>query len=69
MRKNIMLAIMTIAVILLSYLTGYDACEEHYKRYYDAVEVMLDSINENYMLDVIMENDEYNDYIKDKEEM
>ena len=69
MRKNIVLVIMTIAVILLSYFTGYYACEEHYKRYYDAVEVMLDSINENDMLDVIMETDEYNDYIKAKEDL
>ena len=68
-RKNIVLVLMTIAVMLLSYLTGYDACEEHYKRYYDAVEVMLDSINENDMLDVIMETDEYNDYIKAKEDL
>ena len=69
MRKNIVLVIMTVAVILLSYFTGYNACEEHYKHYYDAVEVMLDSINENDMLDVIMETDEYNDYIKAKEDL
>ena len=68
-RKNIVLVLMTITVMLLSYLTGYDACEERYKRYYDAVEVILDSINENDMLDVIMETDEYNDYIKAKEDL
>ena len=30
---------------------------------------MLDSINENNMLDVIMETDKYNDYIKAKEDL
>ena len=68
-KKNIVLVIMIMAVIVLAYFTGYDACEQHYKNYYNAVEVMLDSINSNDMLDVIMETDEYNNYIKAKEEL
>lgn len=68
-KKNIVLVIMIMAAIALAYLTGYDACEQHYKNYYNAVEVMLDSVNSNDMLDVIMETDEYNNYIKAKEEL
>ena len=69
MRKNIVLAIMTIAVILLVYFTGYDDCERHYKAYYNATENLLDNVNENYMLDVVMEGDEYQEYLKAKEEL
>ena len=68
-KKNIMVVVTTIVVVVLSYLTGYETCTKHYKQYYDATETMLDSIDENYMLDVIMETDAYQDYLKAKEEM
>ena len=68
-KKQIMMVIITLAVIVLSYFTGYETCNEHYKQYYDATETMLDSIDENYMLDVIMEGDAYQDYLKAKEEL
>ena len=68
-KKNIMVVITTIVVVVLSYLTGYETCTEHYKLYYDATETMLDSIDENYMLDVIMETDADQDYLKAKEEL
>ena len=68
-KKNIMVVVTTIVVVVLSYLTGYETCTEHYKQYYDATETMLDSIDENYMLDVIMETDAYQDYLKAKEEL
>ena len=68
-KKNIMVVVITLVVIALSYLTGYATCTMHYKQYYDATETMLDSIDENYMLDVIMETDAYQDYLKAKEEL
>ena len=68
-KKNIMVVVTTIVVVVLSYFTGYATCNEHYKQYYDATETMLDSIDENYMLDVIMETDAYQDYLKAKEEL
>ena len=68
-KKQIVMVIITLVVIVLSYFTGYETCDEHYKQYYDATETMLDSIDENYMLDVIMETDAYQDYLKAKEEM
>lgn len=55
--------------VVISYYIGYNTCEKHYKQYYNATETMLDSIDENYMLDVIMETDEYQDYLKAKEEL
>jgi hypothetical protein len=61
--------VIVIITIVLSYFTGYETCDEHYKQYYDATETMLDSIDENYMLDVIMETDAYQDYLKAKEEL
>ena len=68
-KKHIMLIVIVIITIILSYFTGYETCDEHYKQYYDATETMLDSIDENYMLDVIMETDAYQDYLKAKEEL
>lgn len=55
--------------VVISYYIGYNTCEKHYKQYYNATETMLDSIDENYMLDVIMETDAYQDYLKAKEEL
>ena len=68
-KKHIVLIVIVIITIVLSYFTGYATCDEHYKQYYDATETMLDSIDENYMLDVIMETDAYQDYLKAKEEL
>lgn len=53
--------------MVLYYFIGYETCTENYKQYYDATETMLDSIDENYMHDVIMETDAYQDYLKAKE--
>lgn len=68
-KKNIVIVTITLVVIVLSYFTGYETCKEHYNNYYDATETMLDSIDANDMLDVIMESDEYQDYIKAKENL
>ena len=68
-KKQIVIVIITLVVIVLSYFTGYKTCDEHYKQYYDATETMLDSIDENYILDEIMETDAYQDYLKAKEEL
>ena len=68
-KKNIMVVVITLAVIALSYLTGYATCTKHYNDYYNATETMLDNIDENYMLDVIMETDAYQDYLKAKEDL
>ena len=68
-KKQIVIVTITLVVIVLSYLTGYETSNEHYKQYYDATETMLDSIDANDMLDVVMESDEYQDYIKAKEDL
>ena len=68
-KKHIVLIVIVIITIVLSYFTGYETCDEHYKQYYDATETMLDSIDGDYMLDVIMETDAYQDYLKAKEEL
>lgn len=68
-KKHIMVVVITLVVVMLSYLTGYETCDEHYKQYYNATETMLDSIDEDYMLDVIMETDAYQDYLKAKEDL
>ena len=68
-KKNIMVVVITLVVIVLSYFTGYETCNEHYKQYYDATETMLNSIDGDYMLDVIMETDAYQDYLKAKGEL
>ena len=68
-KKHIVLMVIVIITIVLSYFTGYETCDEHYKQYYNATETMLDSIDANNMLDVVMESDEYQDYIKAKENL
>ena len=56
-KKHVVLVVIVIITIVLSYFTGYETCDEHYKNYYDAVETMIDSIDANDMLDVIMETE------------
>ena len=70
-KKQIVIVIITLVVIVLLYFyfMGYKTCEEHYKQYYDVTETMLDSIDEDYFMDVIMEGDAYQDYLKAKEEL
>lgn len=68
-KKHIVLMVIVIITIVLSYFTGYETCDEHYKQYYNATEKMIDNIDENYFMDVIMEGDEYQDYLKAKEEL
>lgn len=67
MKEQIVMVIITLVVMVLYYFIGYETCTENYKQYYDATETMLDSIDENYMHDVIMETDAYQDYLKAKE--
>lgn len=67
MKMKITICIISIVLVILSYLAGYDTCKEHYNKYYNATETLLDSIDEDYMLDVIMETDAYQDYLKAKE--
>lgn len=66
---KIVIGIVSIVLIILSYLAGYDTCKEHYSKYYNATETLLDSIDEDYFLDVIMEKDEYQDYLTAKENL
>lgn len=68
-KKQIVMVIITLVVIVLSYFTGYEICDEHYKQYYNATETMLDSIDGDYFMDVIMESAEYQTYIKAKEDL
>lgn len=68
-KKHIVLIVIVIITIVLSYFTGYETCDEHYKQYYDATETMLDSIDEDYFMDVIMEGDAYQDYLTAKENL
>lgn len=68
-KKHVMLIVIVIITIVLSYFTGCATCDEHYKQYYNATETMLDSIDEDYMLDVVMESDEYQNYLKAKEDL
>lgn len=68
-KKPIVMVTITLVVIVLSYFIGYETCDEHYKQYYDATETMLDSIDENYFMDVIMEGDAYQDYLTAKENL
>ena len=67
-KKHIVLIVITL-VVVLSYFTGCATCTKHYNDYYNATETMLDSIDEDYMLDVIMETDAYQDYLKAKEDL
>lgn len=69
MKMNILTVIITIIIVIQSYLIGYNVCEAHYKNYYNATEHMIDSIDEDYFLDVIMEKDEYQDYLTAKENL
>lgn len=66
---KIITIITVIIAVILSYLAGYDTCKEHYDNYYNATEELLDSIDEDYFLDVIMEKDEYQDYLTAKENL
>lgn len=68
-KKNIMVVVITLVVVMLSYLTGYATCTKHYNDYYNATETMLDNIDDSYMLDVIMETDAYQDYLKAKKDL
>ena len=68
-KKRIMLIVIVIITIVLSYFTGCATCDEHYKQYYNATETLLDSIDEDYFMDVIMEGDEYQDYLTAKENL
>lgn len=69
MKNNIIVVITSIVLVIQTYCIGYNICERKYKHYYDATETLLDSINANDMLDVIMESDEYQDYLKAKEDL
>lgn len=69
MKMKITICIISIVLVILSYLAGYDTCKEHYSKYYNATEELLDSIDEDYFLDVIMEKDEYQDYLTAKESL
>lgn len=66
---KIIIGIISIVLIILSYLAGYNTCKEHYNNYYNATEELLDSIDGDYFLDVIMEKDEYQDYLTAKENL
>lgn len=68
-KKQIVMVIITLVVIVLSYFIGYETCKEHYDNYYNATEKMIDSIDENYFMDVIMEGDKYQDYLIAKENL
>lgn len=68
-KKHIVLIVIVIITIVLSYFTGYETCDEYYKQYYNATETMLDSIDGDYFLDVIMEQDKYQDYLTAKKNL
>ena len=68
-KKHVVLIVIVIITIVLSYFTGYETCKWHYNNYYDATETMLDSIDADNMLDVVMESDEYQDYLKAKKDL
>lgn len=66
---KITICIISIVLVILSYLAGYDTCKEHYSKYYNATEELLDSIDEDYFLDVLMETDEYQEYLNAKADL
>ncbi len=68
-KKHIMVVVITLVVITLSYLIGYATCTKHYNDYYNATETMLDNIDESYFMDVLMETDAYQEYLKAKEDL
>lgn len=69
MKNNIIAVITPIILVIQVYFIGYNICESKYKHYYEATETMLDSIDANNMLDVIIESDEYQDYLKAKKDL
>jgi len=74
MKKYIIAVIASVNLVIglgviISYYIGYNTCEKHYKKYYNATETMLDSIDGDYFMDVIMESDTYQSYIKAKEDL
>lgn len=69
MKNKVIVVLTTIVIVIQAYFIGYNICDSKYKHYHDATETMLDSINANNMLDVIMESDEYQDYLKAKEDL
>ena len=69
MKNKIIVVLTTIVIVIQAYFIGYNICDSKYKHYYDATETMLDSIDENYFMDVIMEGDEYQDYLIAKENL
>lgn len=69
MKTNVITVITTTIIVIQSYLIGYNICESKYKHYYDATETLLDSIDENDMLDVIMKSHEYQDYLTAKKNL
>lgn len=69
MKMNILTVIITIIIVIQSYLIGYNVCEAHYKNYYNATEHMIDSIDDNYFIDVLMETDEYQEYLNAKSDL
>lgn len=68
-KTHIMFIVIVIVTIVLLYFTSCATCNKHYKQYYNATETLLDSIDDDYMLDVVMEGDAYQDYIKAKEDL
>lgn len=69
MKMNILTVIITIIIVIQSYLIGYNVCEAHYKNYYNATERIIDSIDDNYFIDVLMETDEYQEYLNAKADL
>lgn len=69
MKMKIVTIIIAIIAMILSYLAGYDTCKEHYADYYNATERMIDSIDDNYFIDVLMETDEYQEYLNAKADL
>lgn len=69
MKMKIVMIIIAIIAVILSYLAGYDTCKEHYNNYYNATERMIDSIDDNYFIDVLMETDEYQEYLNAKADL
>lgn len=69
MKTNVITVITTTIIVIQSYLIGYNICESKYKHYYDATETLLDSIDENDMLDVIMKSHKYQDYLTAKKNL
>lgn len=69
MENKVIVVLTTIVIVIQAYFIGYNICDSKYKHYYDATETLLDSIDANDMLDIVMENDEYQDYLKAKKDL